>query len=710
MAADDPGRTWKEADSDDDRWNRTQVGPFLASVMHLPHGVSEKAVTIRIGDEGQGAMCFDTGRLIMRAGWHGGFLKFNSRRFGFTTAPAPAVEKLDWVTDSENGIGNTAARYRGLYLHGKRVVLEYEATGAVLRETPWLHMHEDIAVFRRTLEIGPHAEELRLNLAATEKRVSEGEGAFAQRRWTTGDGRTHTLTVLGTGEYRLEAAENRIRLVLPPNKETLTLRIDRWAANDDAADQPLLAIEKFPQDDIAALVSPGEPLWPHKLTAASSLAENDDTPYVVDTIGVPFENPYGALFFLSGHDFLSTGELLVSALHGDVWLVRGIDAKLESVTWKRFATGLHQPFGVKVVDDRIYVLGKDQITRLEDRNGDGEADCYENFNNHGVTSQGGHDFAAGLDTDPAGNFYYIRAHTGMMRVSADGSKEESIAAGWRNPVGMGVSPEGLVTAAPQEGNWTPASGIYAVKLGGWYGFAGPRETSERPLGYDSPLCWIPREADNSSGGQCWVTSDRWGPLAGRMLHLSYGQCSLLLVLNEECRGVHQGGLTRIPLQFSSGAMRGRFSPIDGQLYVTGTNGWQTRAAYDGCLQRVRYTGRPLDLPVALNAEKNGVRITFSEPLDPAEATNPDNYLVECWNYRYASDYGSREYKPSEPGKFGRDELYVLDAELSDDRRTVRLELEDIAPVMQMQITATLKTADGRELRPKIYNTLHILPE
>ena len=33
------------------------------------------------------------------------------------------------------------------------------------------------------------------------------------------------------------------------------------------------------------------------------------------------------------------------------------------------------------MNNEIYVLGRDQITKLHDLNGDGEADFYENFNN-----------------------------------------------------------------------------------------------------------------------------------------------------------------------------------------------------------------------------------------------------------------------------------------------------------------------------------------
>ena len=38
-------------------------------------------------------------------------------------------------------------------------------------------------------------------------------------------------------------------------------------------------------------------------------------------------------------------------------------------------------------------------------------------------------------------------------------------------------------------------------------------------------------------------------------------------------------------------MRARFNAADGQLYVCGLKGWQTRATKDGIFQRVRYTGK-----------------------------------------------------------------------------------------------------------------------
>ena len=56
-----------------------------------------------------------------------------------------------------------------------------------------------------------------------------------------------------------------------------------------------------------------------------------------------------------------------------------------------------------------------------------------------------------------------------MRVTKDGSKAEVFATGFRHPIGLGMSPTGILTGADQEGNWMPATRIDEYKKGGFYG-------------------------------------------------------------------------------------------------------------------------------------------------------------------------------------------------------------------------------------------------
>ena len=290
-----------------------------------------------------------------------------------------------------------------------------------------------------------------------------------------------------------------------------------------------------------------------------------------------------------------------------------------------------------------------------------------------------------------------------------------VATGFRNPHGMGVSPSGIITAAPQEGEWTPNSAICKVHDGFYFGFGGPKITETRPLGYDQPMCWLPRLVDNSSGGQVWVKSDRWGPLEDQMIHLSFGKCRMFLAVGEAIdskklgRKIEQGGVTTFPLEFESGASRGRFSPHDGQLYVSGLLGWVSSAGKDGCLQRVRYVGNPVNVVTGIEAKANGILLRFSQPIDKSAAQDPDNFTVQHWNYRYASTYGSADYKISDPNQIGRDDLHVKSATLQSDGKSIFLEMPEIQTVMQMSIEFDLISSVGLPFSNTIYNTINVLP-
>ena len=104
-------------------------------------------------------------------------------------------------------------------------------------------------------------------------------------------------------------------------------------------------------------------------------------PYVVDTVTVPAENPFGSWIRVGGIDFFKDGRIAFSTWSGDVWVGKFADDKLSKISWHRYATGIFHGLGLKIVNEQIYVLGRDQITLLHDFNKDGEADFYENFNN-----------------------------------------------------------------------------------------------------------------------------------------------------------------------------------------------------------------------------------------------------------------------------------------------------------------------------------------
>ncbi len=434
---------------------------------------------------------------------------------------------------------------------------------------------------------------------------------------------------------------------------------------------------------LAHLTRGGKAQWPTVLTTAGSLGTN--RPYALDTITPPFKNPWNALCFFGGHDFFADGSAALCTMQGDVWHVDGLDAQLKNVRWRRMASGLHHALGLVVADRSVYVLGRDQITRLVDLNGDGEADFYECVSNAYVTSPAGHDFICGLERDRAGNFYTASGNQGLLRISPDGKKVDVVAGGFRNPAGLALLPDGSITVPCSEGEWTPASMICQVKPDParklHFGYRGPIDNKPPDL----PLVYLPRGLDNSSGGQVVVTSEKWGPLKDQLLHFSFGTATHFLVLRDEVDGQPQGAAVPLVGDFNSGAQRGRFNPKDGQLYVSGMSGWGTYSPDDGCFQRVRYTGALVQLPCRFHVHRNGILLQFTQPLQREFVENSANHFAQCWNYRYSAGYGSREYSPSHYGVPGHDPVLIASAKALPDGRSLFLEIPDLQPVNQLHL-------------------------
>ena len=449
---------------------------------------------------------------------------------------------------------------------------------------------------------------------------------------------------------------------------------------------------------LASLTRGGPPRWPDTLKTKGTLGSG--SPYAVDTIEVPFQNPWKALLFFAGVDFLPDGSAMLCTMQGDVWHVSGLDAGLTKVHWRRFASGLHQALGLVVVDGVPHVLGRDQITRLRDLDGNGEADFYECVSNIYETSPAGHDFVCGLERDAEGRFYTVSGKQGLIRITPGSSKLEVLATGFRNPDGLGLSPTGVITVPNSEGEWICASQVCEIRPGGHYGYLGPKD-GKTP---DLPLVYLPRGIDNSSGGQVWVNSDRWGPLRNQLIHLSYGAGAAYLVLRENVDGQPQGAAIPIGGELRSGAHRGRFNPVDGQLYVCGMAGWGTYTVDDGSFQRIRYTGAPVQIPVAFHAKQNGVLVTFSQKIDPALAERPASHFVQAWNYRYGAAYGSPEFSTRHPGVPGHDAFRVQSAHVLHDGKTLFLELPELQPVNQLHLH--IKVDQGEPI--DVYATVHKL--
>ena len=707
-----------ETDWADSRWGQTDVGPYLANSIVIGGRTTNKGLAIKVGDHAEATVCFDTDQLRYSGAWSGGFLKLSSERFGLTRKPAAdgtiifqTSDKTGWIPSGPladtrpipyGPLPETLGRYNGVYFAGPRAAISYRLKSFDVLESPWIETHEGISAITRDINI------TRLDSPARHM-IAELEDSAPHQMATNGvhiaylqkDNNVVATALRGADLVPFANEAGQLLIDVISRAYTLNLKLFVWSGN--VSDLPKFAalVAASPETlDLSSFTKGGPARWGGILTTQGTRG-SDNGGFAIDTLTLPYKNPWNALMFVGGHDFLPDGRGVVCTAHGDVWIVSGIDEDLQVLRWKRYATGLHHPLGLKVVDDDIYILGSDQITIPRDLNNDGEADFYENFNNGFMNEGGDHQFATCLETDPQGNFYFLTCASGsphggcLMQVSADGKNIGVVATGFRNPNGMSISPVGLITAADQQGNWVPETRLDIVGAGGFYGYFPTHKRPTPPRWFNGPLCFIPRAFDNSAGGQVWVPDAAWDSLGGKLLHLSYGRCSMMLTLMDQSVP-GQGGIVPLPGRFLSGAMRGRFNSSDGHLYVSGLNGWQTAALRDGSLQRVRRTAQPLNIPTEFSSHENGIRIRFSDPLDANEAGNPENYSIEQWNYHWTEEYGSADWSPSKPLEHGRDSLPVKAAHLVD-AQTVFLEIENLLPVMQMQINYSLQSQGGREL-------------
>jgi hypothetical protein len=111
----------------------------------------------------------------------------------------------------------------------------------------------------------------------------------------------------------------------------------------------------------------------------------------------------------------SSGRLLVSTWDavGAVYMLENVQSgDPKKIKIKTIAKGLAEPLGLKVVGKDIYVLQKQELTKLVDNNGDDIIDEYQCFAKGWKASANFHEFAFGLAHK--GDYLYAALATAIM--------------------------------------------------------------------------------------------------------------------------------------------------------------------------------------------------------------------------------------------------------------------------------------------------------
>lgn len=508
-----------------------------------------------------------------------------------------------------------------------------------------------------------------------------------------------------TAVVKLDAGENPFQIEYFENEVDATLRLEwKGPGMDD--------FEVIPTENLRAsggevrVTAPGQK---RVLLAGQRLRPGDRQPltdvhpsYNLTTFDIPgFEPRVGGLAFLPD------GSLVVCTWDavGGVYIVRNGTGPNPKPTVTRFAAGLAEPLGVSVVNGDIYVLQKQELTKLIDHNKDGVADEYFALaNGWGVTANF-HEFAFGL-VHRDGHFYAALATAidpggrstrpqnpdrgRVIKINDKTGEYEFVAQGLRTPNGIGPGAFGLFYIADNQGDWLPSSTIVPVIEGAFYGnrsvdFEGTANLPETP-----PVVWLPQNEIGNSPSQPAPIND--GPYKGQMIHGDVTHGGLKRVFVERVDGVLQGAVFRFTQGLMAGINRTIIGP-DGGIYVGGigsTGNWGQEGKKWFGLQRLNFTGAPAFEMLRVSPRANGVLITFTEPL--ADQTIPNEMVqLSRWRYERTEEYGGP--------KLDETQLAVKSLTLSGDRRSLFVEADGMKEghVVYVHLSPSLSSESGRVL-------------
>ena len=643
--------------------------------------VTEKAIVVDL--PGQAVICYDAHRLSVSGLWYGKTAitdksHHTSYKGGRCLSPGSTplhtnIDAIGWAVDEAKATKTRDHyRYNGLYLHGGRVVLSYSVGGRDILESPGAN--DDGKGLWRSFRVGPGETALFCLVA------SKGMKA--------------------TGGKLVKGDDGATWLSVPPSKKAVSVSV---ALGDTAV--------KIEEVDLQRHTKGGPRRWPQTVQTAVAPGTNI-AGYAADELTLPLANPWGCWMRTTALDFFSDGRMAVSTLSGDVWIVSWTKENPNALTWSRYASGLYEPLGLKIVDDTIYVRGRDRITRLHDLNKTGEADFYENFYEEpDEIGASYHAFIFELQTDRAGNFYFSQSGYkspltgGVVKISPEGKYAEFVGTDLRNPNGMGAGgPKDWVTITDNPSGKAVYNGFFLAKKGATYGYKKGRTV---PM-----LVMLPARIDSSSGGQCWTDAKDWGPLSGSVIHTSYSRCAAFYCFIQDIEPYPNGFAVQFPFPLKSGAMRPRVNPVDKQVYLTCQKGWDTSARYDGAIYRIRHTGEPARGVRGAAVTSTGLRLTFAADLDPTSVK------ASAFTGIRESDKKDKKNPGAKPPQIKLGAVRLVDA------RTVEVDIPDIGKEAlanrtdekgivtvnpPISLTFTLKSKDGTAIEQTIHATINSVP-
>jgi len=476
--------------------------------------------------------------------------------------------------------------------------------------------------------------------------------------------------------------------------------------------------------------------------AVSAPAQVPADSYSIETIRAPRDIAPEVSAITFGPD----GRLYATFRRGYVY---SLDTR--SGNWRKFASGLHTPLGILPGEPgEFFVAQVPELTRVADSDGDGLADVYETIADGWGLSGNYHELIAGPVRDEAGNFYVTLSSASgganprfpirgeftrkgrksenpkegyvnrvghyspvpyrgcAVKISPEGNVSR-MSCGFRQPNGLGRSPEGDIFATDNQGDWVGTSPLHHVTQDAFHGHPGSLNWDET-FGQDPvevpvkvlaerrkmPAIQFPQNDMGGSVAQPLfdTTGGKFGPYSGQLFVAEWTYRRILRADLEKVGGVYQGAcfifIEGNGLRMANNRLA--FSPRDGSLYTA-----QTSRVWGGStegLQKITWTGKvPMDI-LHMRLTKKGFELTFTKPIDPETAQQTSAYSITHYYYLYHATYGSP--------KTDITAAKVSNVALSDDGLRATLEIENLEAGRVYELRPSgLRSADGEPLATRL---------
>lgn len=461
--------------------------------------------------------------------------------------------------------------------------------------------------------------------------------------------------------------------------------------------------------------------------------------YSLKTIAIPEE----VKLEVGGVAVLPDGRIAASTRRGEIWIIQNAYGN-GSPHFTKFASGMHEVLGLAYRDGVFYCTQRGELTKIEDKDGDGRADSYTPITLFQLSGNY-HEYAYGPVFDKNGEMFVTlnvawvgygdglgKWHGWLLKVKDDGVIEP-IATGLRSPAGFTVNSSNDIFYAENQGDWVGSGRVTHLEKGDFAGNAGGLNWTKEP---ESPLKLTKEDLKIVDNGQpmheaakkikelklpaVWFphtlmgistadiledqTGGEFGPFTGQYFVADQGHSKIMRMSLEKVKGKYQGACYPFYEGFASGLLRLRWG-LDGSLFAGMTSrGWASTGKEDYALQRLVWNGEtPFEMK-NIHALPDGLEIEFTSAAKLSQIKNAMNYSVNSFTYEYHHEYGSPI--------INNRERKIIGIVPSEDGSKVKLILDSLIEgyIHEIKIQGIESTDYKALLHNTAYYTMNNIPE